>query len=126
MFATLAIAALLIETAVGYPDALYRRIGHPVVWIGRLIAWCEQAWNREQFGAVRRHVAGVATLALVMTAGIAAGALLAGLASRWSPPAAGLLATAFMASALLAQRSLATHVSAVSDALDRHGLEPGR
>jgi adenosylcobinamide-phosphate synthase len=126
MFATLAVAALLIETAVGYPDALYRRIGHPVGWIGRLITWCEQAWNREQFGAVRHRVAGIATLALVLTAGFAAGALLAGLASRWLPPVAALLATALVASALLAQRSLAEHVRAVADALDRQGLEPGR
>ena len=126
MFATLAIAALLIETALGYPDALYRCIGHPVGWIGRLIAWCEQVWNREHFGAVRRRVGGVATLALVLTVALAAGALVSGLAARWLPPPAALLATALMASALLAQRSLAEHVRAVVDGLDRDGLEAGR
>jgi adenosylcobinamide-phosphate synthase len=125
MFATLAIAALLIEAAAGYPSALYRRIGHPVGWLGRLIAWCEQAWNQEHFGAVRRRLAGVATLVLLLTAGFAAGALLAELA-RWLPPAAALLATALAASALLAQRSLEAHVRAVAEALDRDGLAAGR
>jgi adenosylcobinamide-phosphate synthase len=126
MSPTLAIAALLIETAAGYPNALYRRIGHPVGWIGRLIAWCEQRWNREHFGAVRRRLAGVATLVLVLGAGVVVGALVAGLASRLLPPAAALLATALVASALLAQRSLYAHVRAASEALDRDGLEEGR
>lgn len=126
MFATLAIAALLIETAAGYPEPLYRRMGHPVGWFGRLIAWCEQAWNRERFGAARRQLAGVATLVLLLAAGLVAGALLAGLAGRLLPPAAALLATALVASALLAQRSLDAHVRAVADALERDGLEAGR
>jgi adenosylcobinamide-phosphate synthase len=126
MFATLAITALLIETAAGYPDAVYRRIGHPVGWMGRLIARCERAWNREQLGAVRRRLAGLATLLLMLSAGLAAGALLAGLAARLLPPAAALLVTALAASTLLAQRSLYAHVRVVADALDREGLEAGR
>ena len=32
----------LIEAGVGYPDVVYRAIGHPVTWIGRLIAWCRR------------------------------------------------------------------------------------
>jgi adenosylcobinamide-phosphate synthase len=126
MFPSLAIAALLIEAAAGYPDTLYRWIGHPVGWIGRLIAWCEQAWNREQSGAERHRLAGLATLILALIAGLAAGALLAGLASLLLPPGAALLATALMASTLLAQRSLDAHVRAVADALERDGLEAGR
>jgi adenosylcobinamide-phosphate synthase len=126
MFPSLAIAALLIEAAAGYPDAVYRHIGHPVGWIGRLIACCERAWNRQHFGRVTRRLAGVATLMLILTAGLAAGALLAALAARLLPPAAALLATALVASTLLAQRSLYAHVRAVLDALDREGLEAGR
>jgi len=126
MFATLAITALLIETAAGYPDAVYRRIGHPVGWMGRLIARCERAWNREQLGAVRRRLAGLATLLLMLSAGLAAGALLAGLAARLLPPAAALLVTALAASTLLAQRSLYAHVRVVADSLDRESLEAGR
>src|SRR5215475_7445551 len=44
-FADLALIAVAIEAMVGYPDALYRLIGHPVSWLGRLIAWCDQSWN---------------------------------------------------------------------------------
>ncbi|HRP79522.1 MAG TPA: cobalamin biosynthesis protein, partial [Aquamicrobium sp.] len=38
MFVLLACLALLAEAAIGYPDRLFRAIGHPVTWIGRLIA----------------------------------------------------------------------------------------
>ena len=37
MAVALTLLALLIELAVGYPDRLFRAIGHPVTWIGRLI-----------------------------------------------------------------------------------------
>ena len=45
-FPSLAAAALVIEAAVGYPQALYREIGHPVTWIGALIAALETRLNR--------------------------------------------------------------------------------
>ncbi|MDP3553787.1 MAG: cobalamin biosynthesis protein, partial [Methylocystis sp.] len=33
-----ALLALAIEAGAGYPDAIFRRIGHPVTWMGALIA----------------------------------------------------------------------------------------
>ena len=44
-------AALVIEAAVGYPEALYRAIGHPVTWMGALLAALERRLNRG--GALR-------------------------------------------------------------------------
>ena len=40
-------AAMAIETVAGYPDALFRTIGHPVTWIGALIGWLEKTLNRD-------------------------------------------------------------------------------
>ena len=40
-------AAMAIEVAAGYPDALYRSIGHPVTWIGALIGWLEALLNAD-------------------------------------------------------------------------------
>ena len=37
---------LLIELAFGYPDRLFRAIGHPVTWIGRLISFLDRKLNR--------------------------------------------------------------------------------
>jgi adenosylcobinamide-phosphate synthase len=122
MFATLALIALLVEAIAGYPQWLFRAIGHPVTWIGTLLAWCERRWNRPETAFGRRRRLGVATLAVTIAATLAVSLAL----TEALRGMAGVFAAAVFASALLAQRSLANHVSAVADALDREGLEAGR
>jgi adenosylcobinamide-phosphate synthase len=41
-----ALAALAIEAGAGYPDSLFRRIGHPVTWIGALFGALDRLINR--------------------------------------------------------------------------------
>ena len=56
MFVTLALAALLIEAAISYPQSLFALIGHPVTWIGQLIAWLDRPLNQDaDTFATRRH-----------------------------------------------------------------------
>lgn len=43
---TIALVALLVDALIGWPEALYRRISHPVVWLGRLISALDARWNR--------------------------------------------------------------------------------
>ena len=117
----LAAAALLAEAALGYPDALVRRLGHPVIWAGAAIAWLDRTLNR---GRARRVRGVLAVLALLAISGgpawLVQAALLHGL-----PRPAATAALALLASSLLAQRSLWTHVRAVSTGL-RHGVAEGR
>ena len=115
----LAFLALMIEALVGYPDRLVHAIGHPVIWIGGLIGAFDRASNRESMSDVRRRAAGVA--ALVIAVGVAAGIALALEHSLMRLPF-GLLLAAVLASTLIAQRSLYTHVRAVADALRDEGL----
>ncbi len=118
-----AAAALLIEAAFGYPDRLLRSIGHPVIWLGRLIAALDRRLNREAWSPARRRAAGLA--ALLVT-------LIASLGPTWLIEAAlgrlplGWLAVAALASSLLAQRSLHEHVARVATALEQEGLAAGR
>lgn len=121
---TLALLALLLEAAFGYPERFVRTVGHPVTWMGRLVARLDRAWNRDEEGFVRRRRRGVAALAVVIAASIAAG-LAAEAALRAVPLLGGLLA-ALAASALLAQRSLYAHVARVADALESGGVQAGR
>ncbi|WP_372396738.1 adenosylcobinamide-phosphate synthase CbiB [Azospirillum sp. HJ39] len=115
--------ALVIEAVAGYPDPLYARIRHPVVWIGALIAQLDHALNREIDGFGRRKASGVlAVLVLLLTVGGVAVA--AAWACRLLP--FGWLAEAALASTLLAQRSLHDHVQAVADGFRTGGLEGGR
>lgn len=123
MFLLLAFLSLVIECALGYPDRLYRAIGHPVGWMGRLIGRLEAALNRPEWPAHLRRFSGAG--ALVLLVGLAGGA---GWALQALPGSgvAGLALTALLASTLLAQRSLAAHVAAVAAALEGQGLDAGR
>ena len=123
MAAPLTLLALLIELMVGYPDRLMQSIGHPVTWMGRLIAWLDRHLNRESADAETRRRAGAAAL-LVAVHRRRRG----GLRHRAGPaaPAFGLILVAILASTLLAQRSLFMHVASVADALEEGGVDAGR
>ncbi len=125
MFATLALTALLIEAAAGYPQKLFSIIGHPVTWIGWLLAWCERRWNRSDLTFAERRTNGIAALLLTLAATFAASGAVV-FFSGALPGITGLLIVALFASTLIAQRSLAEHVRAVVDGLENKGLSAGR
>lgn len=123
MFFALAFLSLLIERVTGYPNWLFRRIGHPVTWIGSLIALMDRKWNRESASFSQRKTAGVAALAVfvgltVILAWFTQSVLL------FLP--FGLLAGAILGASLPAQKSLEQHVEAVATALEQEGIEGGR
>lgn len=118
--------AVAIEAMVGYPNAVYRLIGHPVTWIGRLITWCDDAWNSgaQSFGEQRRF--GIVTLVLLLVIAILAGLAVTALLDRLFPGILSLLLCGLLASSLLAQRSLDAHILDVARGLEEDGLASGR
>ena len=118
----LAAAALTCEALFGYPQALYRAIGHPVTWIGALIRRLDGALNREGGSFLVRKLCGCLALALLLaiTGGVALA--LQGVLTGWG----GLALLALLAASLPAQRSLYAHVADVAQALESEGLEGGR
>lgn len=114
----IALVAVVLEAIVSYPDALYRAIGHPVTWLGRLIGWCDRTWNDERQGFEARRRRGVATVLLLLAVSLATGLLLQSVL-----PA---VVCGVLGSSLLAQRSLDTHVVAVARALETGGIDAGR
>ena len=118
--------ALLLEAACGYPAALFRAVGHPVTWIGALIARLDRGLNRDAASPSVRRAAGFGAvlLLLAVVGGLAGGAQL--LALRLLPGWAAVALLAIAAATLPAQRSLWTHVRDVADALDAGGLPGGR
>lgn len=115
--AQLALAALVVEAVVGYPDRLHRRAPHPVTLLGSAIDLAERRLNRPERSAGARRVSGVASLAVVV--GMAA---VAGLVASRAPGPGPLLA----ATLGLAQRSLYDHVAAVLRALEADDLAGAR
>src|SRR5258708_33111096 len=85
MFADLALIAVATEAIIGYPDAVYRLAGHPVTWIGRLITWCDRAWNSPTLPFDVRRWRGVDTLTLLLAAAIASGLAITGVLADLFP-----------------------------------------
>ena len=120
---SLVVSAMLLELGAGYPQALLGAIGHPVTWIGRLIAALDRWLNRDTDDARWRRGAGViATLLLLGMVGAIAFIVERELLRL----PFGLIVVAAIASTLIAQRSLHRHVSDVADALENDGLAAGR
>ena len=113
----------MIELAIGYPQALLRAIGHPVTWIGWLIALLDRSLNRETDRPEYRRRAGVLAI-LLMCASTGAIAFIVQSALLRLP--IGALLVALAASTLIAQRSLYRHVADVVLALEHDGIDAGR
>jgi len=119
----LLLAALLLDAAVGDPDWLWRRLPHPVVWIGRIISAFDRALNRADRTRKQRRTRGLVTLCALVFGGGALGWLLQALFAAL-PYGAAL--TVLVTAVFLAQNSLYTHVMAVAKGLTEDGLQGGR
>ncbi|MEP7246388.1 MAG: CobD/CbiB family cobalamin biosynthesis protein [Gammaproteobacteria bacterium] len=147
---------LLIEAAVGFPEALYRWVRHPVVWIGALIGGVDAKWNAGSFA--RRRVAGCALVVVLLVVSGGAGVLVNWVAAQARAPSMDLpacvsqpglracgpapgvspefhfpvgdgfatLLVILIATTGLAQRSLRDHVVAVSRPLQAGDLGAAR
>ncbi|MFC0409362.1 adenosylcobinamide-phosphate synthase CbiB [Roseomonas elaeocarpi] len=117
---------LILEAAFGYPDALFRAVRHPVVWMGALIAWLERKMNRPGDPPHRRHALGVVAQAVLLVAVVLPCGLMQFALFRLGDAWAAVPVLALLAATLPAQRSLWSHVRAVALGLERDGLAGGR
>jgi adenosylcobinamide-phosphate synthase len=119
----LVVAALLLDAVIGDPDWLWRRLPHPVVWIGNGIGWLERWLNREDWSRRQRKLAGVVTIIALVSVAMLVGGLLADLLNdNWI----GFGVEALIASTLIAQHSLYQHVARVHRAFTEGGLPAAR
>jgi adenosylcobinamide-phosphate synthase len=134
MSVTLALLAMMIELCAGYPAALWRTIGHPVTWIGRLIAALDRWLNRDVPPPFPPPLAGEGRVGVRRCAGVVAVLLLLGIVGAIAFIVErellrfpfGLIAVGVVASTLIAQRSLHRHVADVATALEQGGVIAGR
>nr|WP_233287055.1 adenosylcobinamide-phosphate synthase CbiB [Bradyrhizobium oropedii] len=106
--------AMALDALIGWPPALFARIGHPVTWLGRLINLVDGAWNRDADAPVLRRAAGVVAAILVIALATAIGwAVQSVLASGW----VRAILVGVLAWPLVALRSLHDHVAAVANPL---------
>lgn len=111
--APLLLLAMILDALIGEPRWLWSRVPHPIVVMGRLIDWCDGAFNR---GA--RRLNGTLVMVGLGVGGLALGWLIAALPLGW-------LWQVLIAAVLLAQKSLVQHVEAVAAGL-RRSLDDGK
>ncbi|GBQ64760.1 cobalamin biosynthesis protein CobD/CbiB [Ameyamaea chiangmaiensis NBRC 103196] len=124
---SLPVAALgaATDALFGYPAWLFARIGHPVTWIGAMIAQADTRFNRTRDSARIRRLAGAVTLVVLLAVWVA---------FAWAVSAVilttlrgiGVAVLGLLTGTLIAQRSLEAHVRAVRDGLNDGGLDGGR
>lgn len=113
-FAGAMAVAMAVDALLGWPSSLFVRIGHPVTWLGWLIAAIDSAWNRASDPPALRRAAGVAGALVVIALSVALGwGLQSLLPSGWSQ----IMAVGILAWPLVALRSLHDHVAAVAEPL---------
>jgi adenosylcobinamide-phosphate synthase len=120
-----ALLALALDAGLGWPNALYRRIGHPVGGFARIISACERGWNHAGRPQAQRRVLGVATLVLLVLASGGAAFVFELVVRRVAGPWAWPL-IALAAWPALAQRSLLDHYQPILTALTVGDLPAAR
>ena len=115
--------AFIIDRFIGWPAALYRRISHPVVFIGWLISSCDRHLNQQSWTSAQRRFAGLFTVAIIL--GLIT--CLSLFICYYLPQGlTGLLIIALLSWPFLAVKSLYDHVMAVALPLQRDDLAAAR
>jgi len=117
------IAALAFDALIGDPGWLWRRVGHPVAWIGALIGYIDRRFNREDQSQQQRKTTGIASTTAMVAIAAAVGVLVQTTVQQLP---LGNLVVALIASIFLAQRSLYQHVAWVRSAFAEGGLAGAR
>lgn len=122
-FAEAMVVAMAVDVVIGWPARVFARIGHPVTWLGALIRWADEHWNRADDTPLIRRTKGVAACLLIIAAAVVPALIVqSALPSGWF----GIVALGILAWPLVATRSLYDHVAAVADPLERHDLAAAR
>lgn len=114
-----AVLALVLDAVIGWPDWLYRRISHPVVWVGALVSVLDRRLNGVDRGAPPHVVRFWGGVCVALTLGVVLGATVWTLALPWWVQ--GILAWP-----LVAARALDAHVCAVARPLGRGAVAGGQ
>jgi adenosylcobinamide-phosphate synthase len=109
-----ATAACLIERFVGYPNALFKIIGHPVQWIGSLITWLDTTLNTKPDDEIEGLLRGGAAVVILLLATAFPAYMLQDILNRIP---GGWIINSLVATAFIAQKSMRDHVVDVAHAL---------
>jgi adenosylcobinamide-phosphate synthase len=116
--------ALLLDRIAGDPDWLWSRVPHPVVLFGKAITHFDRKFNSETLTKAERRLNGTVSITVLLACSAVAGIALHWLLGLFG--FVGILFEVLCVAVLLAQKSLADHVSDVAGALRTGGISEGR
>jgi adenosylcobinamide-phosphate synthase len=106
--------ACLIEKFIGYPQGLFKIIGHPVQWIGALITWLDTTLNTKPDDELEGLLRGGFALVILLAATAFPAYMLQDILNSFT---GGWIINAIIATAFIAQKSMRDHVVEVEHAL---------
>jgi len=110
--------ACVIDACFGYPELIYQKIRHPVVWMGAVISWLDKNCNRQvENPGMARFMGIVSIICLLAITFIISFAI-----AHYG----GFIGQLIGIAALLAGRSLYQHVKSVLEALKFGDIETSR
>ncbi|MGI9570633.1 MAG: cobalamin biosynthesis protein, partial [Desulfobulbia bacterium] len=109
-FLEVGLLSILIDRIAGYPDGLYRTIGHPVAWMGFVLRKAENWLNQTGLPRLQSRVRGVFALFILLVPVCLITFVLNQLLCQYP---IGKITLAILGSSLLAQKSLRQHADAV-------------
>ena len=116
------IFAILVDSALGDPDWLWKRLSHPVTLFAKFVLIVDKI-RGSSLSSTANKVLGIVVIALLTLVSVLVGIMLIYLLpDTWW----GILITSAIASIFLAQKSLCEHVQNVYKALKRNDLEKSR
>lgn len=121
--AAILLFALVLDALIGWPDALYRRIGHPVTWMGKLISHLDKSLNRTEWHPPTRRLMGILTAAFIILLCIVLGQIIQ---NSIGQGVLGFVISVALMWPLLAARSLYSHVKNVAQPLEVMDLRGAR
>tara|TARA_B100000674_G_scaffold493811_1_gene517006 strand:- start:5559 stop:6602 length:1044 start_codon:yes stop_codon:yes gene_type:complete len=120
---TMLVLALVLDAVFGDFPWLFSRIGHPVVWVGNLIAWFEKRLTRPDRSNADRLLRGTITSLAVIAVAAAFGGVVQFISAFGE---VFMVFEVLLVAVLIAQKGLYQHVKAVSIALKKDGIAGGR
>jgi adenosylcobinamide-phosphate synthase len=122
-FAGAMAVAMALDALLGWPGALFARIGHPVIWLGALINALDARWNRDVDPPAVRRAAGIAAALAVIALAAGFGWVLQAV---FPPGWTHVVLMGIIAWPFVALRSLHDHVAAVARPLQAGDIAAAR
>lgn len=123
---TIMIIAFIIDMIWGDPKNIYKKIPHPVSWIGKLIHLLDQQLNKQnKLPKIQKRNGFIALFTIITLPGFIA-YILQKLIFAFFRPNIAFFISGILGSIFIAQRSLYEHVDAVKKKLEQQDLPQAR